>query len=412
IEAWLMELHDAPLLTVRLGFGAGNLHNPGGKFGVAPMTEYMFDEGAGSYDSLELRKRLNSIGANLGASGSSEYLTVSFSTPTAYKDKALELLRLAMHAPRFDAEPIERARTYRMASIDRRMKNPGDIASRPLWRSIFGKQHPMAIEWPDLKAAYARISTDDLKDFRRSFLTRDKLKIAVVGDIDAATLGPLLDRLLGELPAKSTLEPLPPPAGNPGGCHFTPLDVPQAIVQFSAAAPRLSNRQRIAWTLLDAILDQGISTGRLPRELREKRGLVYGVGISYFRYAKFGLVSGNFSAKMSDVPEALAVMRQELRRMVEEGPTEAELAEVKPGIIGGILLGLDTGSALANLMLAAQTNGWPTTHLKDLAGAYEKTTREDLHEVAKLLLNPDRLTVSIVGQPGKASPCETPVAQR
>ncbi|HEX5999017.1 MAG TPA: insulinase family protein, partial [Hyphomicrobiaceae bacterium] len=47
IEAWLMELHDAPLLTVRLGFGAGNLHNPGGKFGVAPMTEYMFDEGAG-----------------------------------------------------------------------------------------------------------------------------------------------------------------------------------------------------------------------------------------------------------------------------------------------------------------------------------------------------------------------------
>jgi zinc protease len=114
---------------------------------------------------------------------------------------------------------------------------------------------------------------------------------------------------------------------------------------------------------------------------------------------------------MTEVPEALAILRRELRRMVDEGPTEAEVAAVRPTQVGRTLLGLDTGAAIANLLLGVQINKLPITYLDDIAGNIESVTRAEVWEVAKLLLNPDRLVVSVVGQPGQANVCDVPVAQ-
>ena len=94
------------------------LQDPDGKYGTTAMAAYMFDEGAGPYDSAELKRRLTRIGATLGASNTQEYMYVSFSTPSAYKDEAFELLRLAINAPRFDAEPIARARAQYLNSVE------------------------------------------------------------------------------------------------------------------------------------------------------------------------------------------------------------------------------------------------------------------------------------------------------
>ncbi len=204
---------------------------------------------------------------------------------------------------------------------------------------------------------------------------------------------------------------MPAPNGAGARCQLTTMNIPQAIVRFGAVTPRLTWRQLLAWSVLQPILDEGVSSGRLSRELREKRGLVYGVGVNYSHYSSFGEFMGAFAAKMEDVPEALAITQRELRRMVEEGPSDAELATIKPMLIGRTLLGLDTSSALANLLLGMQLLEQPTTYLDNIAGEFESITRQEVWEVAKLVLNPDRLSVSIVGQPGQTKVCDMPVAQ-
>jgi zinc protease len=160
--------------------------------------------------------------------------------------------------------------------------------------------------------------------------------------------------------------------------------------------------------MLHTIMAEGVASGRLSRELREKRGLVYGIGIERTEFARFGVFTGAFAAKMSDVPEALAILRRELKRMVDEGPTEEEVATVQPTQLGRTLLGLDTGAAIANLLQAVQVSKLPITYLDDLAGTIESITRHDVWEAAKLLLNPDRLVVSVVGEPGQTKVCESP----
>lgn len=409
IEAWLLELNDVPLITFRLSFEGGTLQDPDGKYGTGSMAAYLFDEGAGAHDSFELKKRLTRIGATLGASAQAEFFGVSFSTPTANKDEAIELLRLALHAPRFDDEPMGRARARHLASIEAAQKNPTSVAAHALQRELFGK-HPFAVDWSTRKAGYESIDRADIAAYRRRILARDNLKVAVVGNMDAATLAPLLDRLLGSLPAKADLRPLPAPAGAVGSCQLVAMDIPQAFVGLAALTPPLTWQQRLAWAVLQSVLTEGISAGRLSRELREKRGLVYGVATGYGHYESFGLFEVNLAARMDEVPQAMALTRAELRRMLEEGPTEAEVATVRPALAGRYLLGLDTGAALANLMLSMQINKRPITFLNDLEGDYEKITRQDVWEVAKLLLDPDRLTTTVVGATTQTKVCDSVAA--
>jgi zinc protease len=407
IEAWLMELNDAPLITFRIAFKGGDTMDPEGKYGTGERVAYMFDEGAGSYDAAELKRRLAGIGASFGASSGRESFNVNFSTPSAYKDEALELLRLAFTAPRFDAEPLARARAQFVTGIEQLQLSPGAIGSEPLRRTLYGK-HVLGMDLASMKRGYESVTVDDLKAQRARLLVREGVKITVVGNIDAATLGPVLDKLLGGMPVKGDASPMPVPMGGSASCQHIPMNIPQAVVQFGTLTPTLSFRTHVAWWMLHTIMAEGVASGRLSRELREKRGLIYGIGIERTEFARFGVFTGAFAAKMSDVPEALAILRRELKRMVDEGPTEEEVTAVQPTQLGRTLLGLDTGAAIANLLQAVQVSKLPITYLDDLAGTIESITRHDVWEAAKLLLNPDRLVVSVVGEPGQTKVCESP----
>ena len=409
IEAWLMELNDAPVITLRLSFKGGDLQNPEGKYGTGDMTGYLFNEGAGPFDSIQIHEKLARIAASFSASSGLEFFSISLSTPSASKEEAFDLLRLAITEPHF-GEPIERARRGYIAGIEAAQKSPGSIASLALIQRLYGK-HPIALDWASRKAGFESVNRADIEAYRRRVLARDNLKVAVAGNIDAATLAPLLDRVFGSLPAKAELQPMPAPNGTGAKCQFLTMNIPQALVGFGAVTPRLTWRQLLAWSMLESILDEGVSSGRLSRELREKRGLVYGVGVDYTRYASFGRFYGQFAAKMDDVPNALAITWRELRRMVEEGPTDAELATIKPMMVGRTLLGLDTGSALASLLLGMQFSEQPTTYLDDIAGEIESITRQDVWDVAEIVLNPDRLAIVIAGQPGQTNLCDMAVAQ-
>ena len=407
IEAWLMTYNEAPLITMRLVFSGGILQEPEDKYGTASMTAYLFNEGAGPYDAPELLRRRSRIGLKFSASATAEFFKVSFSTPSKHKDEAFEMLRLAMHEPRFDAEPIERARTAYVAGVEGAEKNPSSIAGLALGRRLLGK-HPLTTDWAARKAGLRSIDRNDIAAFRRRVLARDNLKIAVAGDIDAATLAPLLDGLFGGLPAKAELRPLPTAVGTPGGCHFIAMDIPQALVKFAAVTPSLTWEQRGANLILDAILN---GESRLFEEVRAKRGLVYGVGTAYTHFIDFGIFEGAFAAAIDEVPEALSVTTRELRRMAAEGPTEEEVATVRRAALGSYLLGLDTGSALANDMSSHQAEMRPITYRDEYVREMEKITREEVWEVAKLLLNPDRFTVVIVGAPTQAKLCDALLPQ-
>jgi zinc protease len=122
------------------------------------------------------------------------------------------------------------------------------------------------------------ITVDDLRTFARQVLTRDTLKIAAVGDIDAATLGQTLDRVFSALPAAGTRVAVPDVAPRDGGRRIvTQLAVPQAVVRLGGSGVMRKDPDFIPAYVVNHVLGGGSFTSRLYDEVREKRGLAYGV---------------------------------------------------------------------------------------------------------------------------------------
>ena len=147
-------------------------------------------------------------------------------------DEGFELLRLALNAPRFDADAIERMREQMLSALRRETTSPNDIATRLWWRTAF-PDHPYGRPLNGTLESVPLITRDDLKAYVGRVLARDKLKIGVVGDIDAATLGPLLDKVFGALPAKGNRMAVAPARMDAAGRKlYVDLKVPQAVLSF------------------------------------------------------------------------------------------------------------------------------------------------------------------------------------
>ncbi|MBO0712334.1 MAG: insulinase family protein, partial [Acetobacteraceae bacterium] len=206
IEAWLVR-EPSPLIAVEFAFSGGAAQDPAEKPGVANLAADLWDDGAGDLDAKTFQERLERKSIELRFGAGRDHIRGSLRTLTANRDEAFDYLRMAVTQPRFDVDAVERARAQLTARLKRQTTNPSDMASRAWWQTAF-PGHPYGRPVSGTADSVARITIDDLRAYTKRVLARGKLKIAVVGDIDADTLGPLLDRTFGGLPAEPELAPV------------------------------------------------------------------------------------------------------------------------------------------------------------------------------------------------------------
>jgi zinc protease len=238
--------------------------------------------------------------------------------------------------------------------------------------------------------------------------------VAVVGDVDPDTLGKLLDKTFGSLPAKASLTLIPDiEAAKPPQRAFIPLDVPQTVVTFGGPGIRRHDPNFMAAYVVNHILGGGTLSSRLYHEVREKRGLAYSVYESLLWMEHSALFIGNTGTRADRAGDTVEAINQEVRRMAEDGPTQQELDEAKSYLKGSQMLALDTSSKLAQAMLQYQLDKLPIDYIEKRNAIVDAVTLEDTKAVAKRLWGQGLLTV-IVGrapqaaaQPAAATPPPT-----
>ena len=232
IEAWLVRDPAVPLIAVDFAFTGGSTQDPHDKPGVANMMVSLLDEGAGPLDAKAFHEQLERKAIELAFRAGRDHIRGTLRTLKQNRDEAFDYLRLALNEPRFDAEAVERIRAQILARLRRETTSPNDLASRNWWAAAF-PAHPYGQPVNGTLASVPNIAIDDLKSHARRVLARQDLKIAIVGDIDAASAGRLIDKTFGGLPAKAELKPIANvvPQGL-GRRTVVELDVPQAVVTF------------------------------------------------------------------------------------------------------------------------------------------------------------------------------------
>jgi zinc protease len=402
IEAWFVQDATVPLIAMEYSFGGGATQDPPGKPGVGNMVADLLDEGSGDLDSKTYHERLERRAIELSFSSTRDNLRGSLRMLKDNKDEAFDLLRMALTSPHFDSADVERIRTQVLSGLRRDTTNPSALASRKFLEVAFG-DHPYGRTATGTLESVPKIEIADLKDYVARVLAKDGLRIAVVGDVDPDTLGKLLDKAFGALPAKAKLTPVADvAAAKPPQRAFIPLDVPQTVVTFGGPGIRRNEPDFMPGYVVNHILGGGGLSSRLYREVREKRGLAYSVYESLLWMDHSAVFVGNTGTRADRAGETVDAVEKEIRRIAEEGPTQKELDDAKSYLKGSQMLALDTSSKLAQALLQYQLDKLPIDYIEKRNALVDAVTLDDAKKAAKRLWGQGLLTV-IVGRAPQAA---------
>jgi zinc protease len=408
VEAWLVEDHSVPVVTIRFAFAGGAALDAVGKGGAASMVASLLDEGAGPYDSLAFHRRLDDLAGQLRFSAAQDEFDGSLRTLKQNLSDTGELLRLALAEPRFAPEDIERIRGEILAGLARQAKNPRSLSGR-LWMHDAFEKHPYGSSVDGSEESVAAITRDDLAAFAGARFHRSGLIVGIVGDIDKTEAATLIDRVFGGLPkgADETEIAETKPLDD-GALVVSRAAVPQSVVTFGQAGPKRDDPAWYAAYVLNEILGGGGFRGRLMKEIREKRGLAYGVSTQLVPYRHAGLIVGNVATENGRVAESIALVRDEWRRMREAGPTAAELDNAKTYLTGSFPLGLDSTQHIAGVLVQMQQDKLGIDYLDRRASLIGGVTLDEAREVAQKLFDPIALSFAVVGDPADLEPTRQP----
>lgn len=399
IEAWLVEEHSVPLMALRFAFEGGSSQDPAGKEGVANFLSAMLDEGAGDLTSSDFQERMEELAMRMSFEDSRDSIYGNFETLTANRDKSVDLLKLAVTKPRFDEEAVNRIRQQLQASLVYAARDPDRVAAKE-WQALAFGQHVYGRPANGTEESLASVTREDLEAYRSRVLAKDGLKIVAVGDIDAGALSQLLDHVFGALPAKGGLTPVAKVAPVKGGKQkVIEMNVPQSVAVFGLGAMERKDPDFMPAFVLNHILGGGGFASRLMEEVREKRGLAYSV-YSYLQpYRHTSVFSGSVATKNEAMGQSLELIRTELTRMAEKGPTPAELENAKKFLIGSYALRFDTNAKIASQLLGLMQEDLGADYVEKRNRLVEAVTLDDVKRVAAGLLEANDLIVTVVGKP-------------
>lgn len=396
ITAWLVEDYTVPIVAIRFAFPGGSTQDPAGKEGLANLMSGLFDEGAGDLDSDAFQLKLDDAGAEMRFSAGRDNFYGSMRALADQRAEAFGLLKLAVTKPRFDQAPVDRIRSQIVAGIVAGARDPENAAQVAWSQAIYG-DHPYARRNEGTEATLDTITAGDLRAQHARLFARSKLRIGVVGAIDAATLAAELDRVFGDLPAEPQLSPVAKAAPKLAQEIGVPYDLPQTSLRLAYPGIDRKDPQFFAAYLMNEVLGGGTFSSRLFEEVREKRGLAYSVGSSLINneYSE-GLVIS--TATRSDrAAETLEIIRREVARMAADGPTEAELEAAKKYVVGAYAINnLNSSSAIAATLVELQLDELGIDYIDRRAALINGVTLDQAHAAAKRLLSAEP-AIMVVG---------------
>ncbi|RMH48420.1 MAG: insulinase family protein [Alphaproteobacteria bacterium] len=405
ITAWLVEEHAIPVVSLAISFAGGATLDPADRAGLASMMAALLSEGAGERDAVAFAEAAEALAARFSFSAGRDSVQLSASFLRENLGPALALLHDALVRPRFDPAAIERVRAQIISGIRADATDPDAIARRRFAELVFAGD-PYARPVDGTEASVAAITRDDLLAAHRRLLVPGRARIAIVGDIGAEEAGRMLDGLLAGLAAEGP--PLPGPAAMSltGGVTVVGFDTPQSVVVFAQPGVARDDPDFFPAFVLNHILGGGGFSSRLTAEVREKRGLTYGVYSYLAGLRRADLWMGGVASANQRVAEAIAVIRAEWARAAREGVTAEELEAARTYLTGAWPLQFDSSAAIARLLVALQEDGRGIDYLTSRNRLIEAVTLEDVNRVARSRLDPARLRFVVVGRPVGLDPEE------
>ena len=409
----LAERHDVPVVQMSYEFRGGYSADPAGKPGVASFTMGLLDEGAGELDALAFADRVQSLGANIGASAGLDSSSAYLSALKQNLESSVTLFADMLRKPRFEQADIDRVKGQWIAGIKQEKANPNGIVQRVVPGLVFGAGHPYAAPrtGSGTEAAIAGLTRVDLQAYHANALRPQDATLVVVGDTTLAEIMPVLEKHFGDWKAagkaNGTAAIAPVAAARKPRVFL--VDQPGAVQANIVAAqtlPSSADPMSVQYDMANMVIG-GDFTARLNMNLREDKHWSYGARSGAGGAVGPRLWTASAPVQIDKTGEAMAEMHREIADFATgKAPATAEEVEGMEKVLTLTLPGAyETAASVMSTIASNVLYNRPDDYVFKRKAEIEAMTPAQVNAAAKAL-DPNGLTWLVVGDLSKT---EAPV---
>lgn len=378
--------------SIGLWFRAGSRDETPKEAGAAHFIEHMLFKGTASLSSAELAGRMDDIGAEANAFTSRDCTNYYMRVLDKRMPEAAELLADMLFNSRFDEGDMSTERGVILDEMRMYEDMPDDVANEMLVRTCF----PGALGAPVLgsRESVETLTRSGLLGFKSRHYAGPGTVLAVSGRFDDGDASALADRLAA-LPAE--------PAAAPERAEYTPgialegRDTEQNQLLLAFPGITYGSGERPAMAIMNTILG-GSASSRLYTRLRDELGLCYDLESFDMTYADTGLVGIGAATSAGNEQRALREITDGLRRFLDEGPSDSELARAKAQAESGAVIALESTLARMRRMGQSELFLGRVDSIDEVVERYNAVTREDVLDFARRTFDFSRLSVAALGK--------------
>jgi predicted Zn-dependent peptidase len=363
--------------------------------GLSHLIEHMLFRGTARYGSLEIDQIFDAMGAELNAGTGKESTSAYTRVLDGHLERAFDVIADMVWRPAFDADELDQERRIVLEEIAMYEDDPQDKVFDVLGEAVFG-EHPLGRAIIGRADVIAGTPAEVLRSFHAARYRPQGVVVAAAGSVDHDALVSLVERTQEQRAAASAAAPPGPPSDEVARRRFVAKETEQYHLCLGAPGLARDDERRFALRLLDNILG-GTSSSRLFVEVREKRGLAYSVYSFQSLYRGTGQVGLYLGTRPENVGQALRVVGEELERFRDRPASAEELERSKENVKGRIVLSLESTSARMNRLGSSVLAQLPLLSIDEVIERVEAVTLEDLEDLARELLAPERLSAAGIG---------------
>ncbi len=399
IKVWFVQDKTSDIISLQGVFkNAGRIQDPDNKLGLSDMATDLMTQGTKDLDYKSFTRKMEELSINkLEIDADDDHILITLQTLAPRRDQAFALLKDTLIAPRFDDVQIQALKEQTIAQIQEDAREPGKIASKELKKLLFPSA-PYGRDNDGTLETIQGITKEDLENFIKTRFSKDSLIIGICGNLTPDEVTSSIDDLFGDLKESSALPKISVPALKlKGEVKEIPWDVPQTIVKFADGSISPKDPDFYAAYVLFTLLGGGFES-RLMQEVRVKRGFTYSISVAPLALELAPVFSGGFASKAENAGEAVRVIGEVWKDLIQNGPSVEEIEKAKDHIINSYVLGFSETKQVASQLVIAQLTGRTSDYFNKRNDIFKAITLEDVKRVIKRVLNTDTLTFVKVGK--------------
>lgn len=390
---------EVPMLDISLAFAAGSSYD-GSQYGLSSLTSHMISQGNAGQDANTIAESLADTGAQFNIETTRDMVILNLRTLVSKDALALSSKTLAqiINHPDFPDEAFTREKKQLLMAIEQSQESPEEIAELTFFKALY-QGHPYAHPVNGTKETLKTISKNQLLEFYRRYYVGSNAVLVMVGDINSEKAHQLAAQLTKELPKGNPAKPVTQaPQLMQAEKFTTPFPSSQTMIRLGQMGIDHHNPHYFPLMVGNYILGGGSLVSRLAVEVREKRGLTYGVDSQFSPMPGEGPFLISLSTRNEQSKQALDIIQNVLHTYISEGPSEQELEAAKQYLIGSYPLSLASNRSIATLLLRMTFYHLPDDYLDTYVAHIKSVTKDEIKEAFKQQINPDKLLLVTVGR--------------